>query len=306
MKILIFGCDGQLGTELLSQFQRTSINPLEIIALTLSGRDDLSGNFEEPEKVAETVHRVAPDVIINAAAYTAVDKAESDIERARLVNATAVGAIARAAKDIDALLIHYSTDYVFNGQGTTPFRENSPTGPLNVYGQTKLEGEKLVTDSGCRHFTFRTSWVYAAEGHNFIKAILKKAAEQPNLKVVNDQFGSPTAARLLAGCIIRILEQRNVNAPYGIYHLVAGGETTWFDYACFVVNEAHRLGFPLIATADNITPVSSQEFVTPAKRPTNSRLNTEKFAAAFGITLPDWREGVQEMLTDLKKQESLK
>lgn len=296
MKILLLGCDGQLGTEL----QRT-LSPLgTLIALGRHGQNGLCGNLEDQDGLAETIQSVRPDVIINAAAYTAVDKAETDLDKARAINATAPDTLAHEAAKIGAWLIHYSTDYVFDGEGDAPFTEKSKTAPLNVYGLTKLEGENAIRASGCKHLIFRTSWVYALHGHNFIKAIVKKALAQSQLNVVNDQYGAPTNAALLAECTATLLAKLR-DSQIGTYHLVASGETTWFDYARFIVDECHRLSLPLQATSETITPVSSSEFVTPARRPTNSRLNTEKFQTTFEITLPDWHDGVRTMLESYTK-----
>ncbi len=293
MNILLFGKTGQVGWEL-----QRALAPLgNVIAVDVSSTD-YCGDFSNPHGVAETVRRIRPDVIVNAAAHTAVDKAESEREFAELLNATSVAAIAREAAALNAWLIHYSTDYVFPGTGDKPWCENDETAPLNVYGETKLAGEKAVQQFCPKHLIFRTSWVYAGKGNNFAKTMLKLAKERETLSVINDQFGAPTGAELLADCTahaIRIAQQQPDVA--GLYHLVASGTTTWHAYAQLVFEQARKTGITL--AVNNVNAVSTEAFPTPAKRPHNSRLNTEKFQRTFGLVLPQWETGVKRMLEEL-------
>jgi dTDP-4-dehydrorhamnose reductase len=296
MRILLLGRNGQVGWEL-----QRSLAPLgEVVAL---GRDstDLCGDLAQPEALAATVRAVAPDVIVNAAAHTAVDKAESEPERAHLLNAEAVGVLAREAEALGAWLVHYSTDYVFDGSGAAPWTEDSPTGPLSVYGSSKLAGERLLQQHCPRHLIFRTSWVYGARGQNFAKTMLRLASERDRLTVVDDQFGAPTGAELLAD--VTALALRSVLAPggeplAGLYHLAAAGETSWHGYARFVVDFAQQRGLVLKATGEAVQAVPSSAFKVVAPRPANSRLDTRKLQAAFGLTLPHWQHGVARMLTE--------
>ncbi len=291
MTILLLGKGGQVGWEL-----QRALAPLgQIVA-----HDADTADFSQPDQVAALVQAVRPDVIVNAAAHTAVDKAESEPELARVINATTPGAIAQAAAKLGALLVHYSTDYVFDGSGTAARDEAAVTGPLSVYGQTKLEGEQLIAESGCRHLIFRTSWVYAARGGNFAKTMLRLAAERDALNVINDQIGAPTGADLLADVTahaIRIVRDRPELA--GLYHLVAGGETSWFDYARFVIEWARANGVAIKVAPEAIQPIATSAYPTPAKRPLNSRLATAKLQQAFGLTLPHWQAGVQRMLIEI-------
>jgi dTDP-4-dehydrorhamnose reductase len=242
---------------------------------------------------------VRPDVIVNAAAHTAVDKAESEPELARTINALAPATLAQAATKIGAWLVHYSTDYVFDGSGSAPWREADATGPLSVYGQTKLEGEQAVASTP-KHLILRTSWVYATRGGNFAKTMLRLAGEREALTVINDQFGAPTSAELLADVTAHALRQlQNQPELAGLYHCIASGETTWHGYAQFVLEHAAALGMPLKATADKVAPTATSSYPTPAKRPLNSRLDTGKLQAAFGLTLPHWQVGVARMLTEI-------
>lgn len=294
MKILLFGKNGQVGWEL-----QRSLAPLgELIALDSASRE-MCGDLADPAELARTVHKVAPDVIVNAAAYTAVDKAESEAELARTVNALAPGALAEEAMRANSLLIHYSTDYVFDGSGDQPWLESDATAPLNVYGATKLEGEQLIQQSGCRHLILRTSWVYGARGGNFIRTMLRLARERDSLNIIDDQIGTPTGADLLADVTahaIRTALQRPEVA--GLYHLVAGGETSWHGYARFVIDFAARSGIDIKVAQDAIKPVPSSAFPTPAKRPHNSRMDTAKLRQTFDLYLPAWEIGVERMLSE--------
>jgi len=293
MNILLFGKTGQVGWEL-----QRSLAPLgNLIAVDVHS-SEYCGDFSNPEGVAETVRRIKPDVIVNAAAHTAVDKAESEAEFAQLLNATSVEAIAKEAAKIGAWVVHYSTDYVFPGNGEKPWRETDATAPLNVYGETKLAGEKALQANCARHLIFRTSWVYAGKGNNFAKTMLRFAKERTEMSVINDQFGAPTGAELLADCTahaIRVaLKQPDVA---GLYHLVASGVTTWHDYAALVFDEARKAGIELAITSLNAVPTSA--YPTPARRPNNSRLNTDKFQQNFDLVLPAWETGVKRMLAEL-------
>jgi dTDP-4-dehydrorhamnose reductase len=276
-----------------------ALSPLgEIIALDRAGAGSLCGDFTNLEGLADTVRQLAPDVIVNAAAYTAVDKAESEPELAGIINARAPGVLARAAKSLDAWLVHYSTDYVFNGSGTQAWREEDPTAPLSVYGLTKLEGEQAIRALGGRHIILRTSWVYGARGSNFARTMLRLARERDRLTVIDDQIGAPTGADLLADVsahLIRTAQQRPEVG--GLYHLAAAGETSWHGYASFVLDFARRSGVQL--KADAIAPVPTSAFPTAARRPHNSRLDTARLREMFDLTLPHWQTGVARMLTEI-------
>ena len=295
MKILLLGKNGQVGWEL-----QRSLAPLgEVLALDRHSTEHC-GDLSQPERLAKTVLAWQPQVIVNAAAHTAVDKAESEPDLARCLNATAPAALAQAAAQTGALLVHYSTDYVFNGQGESPWQEDDATGPLSVYGQTKREGEQAIVASGCAHLIFRTSWVYAARGGNFAKTMLRLAAERERLTVIDDQFGAPTGADLIADVTSHAI-RASLQQPAlgGLYHLVAGGETTWHGYASHVIAQARLLQPGLALKVSDIAPVPTSAFPTPAQRPLNSRLNTHKLQQAFGLTLPPWQQGVDRMLTEV-------
>ena len=297
MKILLLGKGGQVGWEL-----QRSLAPLgEVIALEFDSTDHC-GDFTDLAGLAETVRKVAPDVIVNAAAHTAVDKAESEPELVRTINALAPGVLADEAEKLGAWLIHYSTDYVFNGSGTTPWKETDATGPLGVYGQTKLEGEQAVARC-TRHLIFRTSWVYAARGANFAKTMLRLAKERDQLKVIADQIGAPTGAELLADVTAHAIRTVQIRPDgqklAGLYHLAAAGETSWHGYAQFVIERAQALGETLKAGPNNVLPITTADYPTPAQRPANSRLDTTKLRTTFGLHLPDWRVAVERMLAEV-------
>ena len=293
MNILLFGKTGQVGWEL-----QRALAPLgNLIAVDVHSKE-YCGDFSNPEGIAETVRAIKPDVIVNAAAHTAVDKAESEPDFARLLNATSVEAIAKEAAKIDAWVVHYSTDYVFPGDGETAWRETDSTAPLNVYGETKLEGEKALQAHCPKHLIFRTSWVYATRGANFAKTMLRLAGEKEALSIINDQHGAPTGAELLADCTaIAIREEQRNRAVAGTYHLVASGETSWAEYAEFVFEVARSHGAELAIKA--VSGIPTTAYPTPAKRPLNSRLSNEKFQRVFGVTLPDWRQGVARVVTEV-------
>lgn len=298
MKILLLGRNGQVGWEL----QRALSVLGEVVALgsdTTKNPGELCGDFTDLAGLEQTVLRVQPDVIVNAAAHTAVDKAESEPELAQTINALAPAVLAQAATKTGAWLVHYSTDYVFDGSGSMPWKETDATAPLSVYGQTKLEGERAVASTP-KHLILRTSWVYAARGGNFAKTMLRLAGERESLAVINDQFGAPTSAELLADVTAHALRQLQIQpALAGTYHCTAGGETTWHGYAQFVLAQAQALGMTLKAGPAQVAPTPTSSYPTPAKRPLNSRLNTHKLQAAFGLTLPHWQVGVARMLTEI-------
>ena len=295
MKILLLGCQGQVGWEL----QRSLAVLGQVVALARDSQD-LCGDMAQPERMAATVQALRPDVIVNAAAHTAVDRAEGEPDLARLLNATTPGVLAREAQAINALLVHYSTDYVFDGSGTAARDEQYPTAPVSVYGQTKLEGEQQIQASGCRHLIFRTSWVYAARGGNFAKTMLRLAQERETLTVVNDQFGAPTGADLLADVTAHAIRHVAQHPQHlGLYHCVAAGETTWHAYAQWVVETARQLQPELALRVRAIEPVASDAFPTAARRPHNSRLDTTKLQTQLGLRLPHWQQGVRRMLQEI-------
>ena len=297
MKILLLGKNGQVGQALVRALAPLA-GPGELVALDRSNGGDLASL----QALAETVRQWRPQVIVNAAAYTAVDKAESEPDQARLVNALAPEVLAKEAQALGAWLVHYSTDYVFDGSGSRPWLEIDATAPLNVYGQTKLEGERLIQAHCTRHLIFRTSWVYAAHGSNFAKTMLKLAQERERLTVIDDQWGAPTGAELLANVTANAISQISLEGNEslaGLYHLAAGGETTWHQYASHVIGRAKTLRPDLPWAVQDIAPVPSSAFVTAARRPHNSRLDTRKLQAAFGINLPGWQQGVDDMLAQV-------
>jgi dTDP-4-dehydrorhamnose reductase len=295
MNILLFGKGGQVGWEL----QRSLSVLGNVTALDFNSQEHC-GDFSNPAGLADTVRALRPDVIVNAAAHTAVDKAESEPELARTLNATAPGVLAEEAARLGAWLVHYSTDYVFDGSGSRPWVETDTPAPLSVYGRTKLEGEQLIQQSGAQHLILRTSWVYAARGGNFAKTMLRLAQERERLTVIDDQWGAPTGADLLADVTahaIRQLQARPQDA--GLYHLVAGGETNWHSYAKYVLAQAQQAQPAIQLKASEVAPVPTSAFPTPAVRPHNSRLNTHKLQATFGLTLPHWQQGVARMLQEV-------
>lgn len=296
LKILLFGCNGQVGSEL----QKTLPALGDVVALDVDSAEHC-GDFTKPDDIAGTIRRIRPDVIVNAAAYTAVDRAESEAELAFLVNAETPAVLAREAERIGAWLIHYSTDYVFDGSGERPWQESDAPNPLNVYGASKLEGERNIAAACSRYVILRTSWVYAAQGGNFARTMLRLAQERESLSVVDDQIGAPTGARLLARLTADVIPKAMQNPGLsGLYHAVAAGETSWYGYARFVIGGARQRGVAIKVSDENVRPVTSSQFPTPAKRPANSRLDTSKLEQAFGIKLPDWQTGVAEMLDDIR------
>ena len=294
MKILLFGKGGQVGWEL-----QRSLAPLgELVALDHDSRE-LCGNFSDLAGIAATVRTVSPDVIVNAAAHTAVDKAESEPQLARTLNTLAPGVLADEAQKIGAWLVHYSTDYVFDGSGDTPWRESDPVGPLSVYGQTKREGELAVARCA-RHLIFRTSWVFAARGANFAKTMLRLARERESLNVIADQIGAPTGAELLADVTAHALRmvQRSPELA-GLYHLAADGETSWHGFACHVLEYARAKGREFTVVPGAVKAIATADYPTMARRPLNSRLDTSRVRETFGLYLPDWKIGVDRMLDEI-------
>ncbi len=297
MRILLLGKNGQVGWEL-----QRSLAPLgEVLALDRDSKQ-YCGDLSKPDQLAQTVLDFKPTFIVNAAAHTAVDKAESEPELARVLNTEAPAALAKAAAQVGAWFIHYSTDYVYDGSGSHARQEGEGTGPLSVYGQTKREGEKAIVASGCKYLIFRTSWVYGARGGNFAKTMLRLAQERDKLTVINDQHGAPTGADLIADvtahAIRRVLNTQNISFS-GVYHLVASGETTWHGYASHVITQAKAIKPELPFKAAEVAAVPTSAFPTPAKRPLNSRLCTTKLQQAFGLALPPWQQGVDRMLAEI-------
>jgi len=291
-KLLLFGANGQLGWTFR---QHLPAEQLTVI-------DRQTADLAHPEAIRAAIRTHRPDIILNAAAYTAVDKAQSEPELARQINATAPGVMAEEAQALGACLVHFSTDYVFAGQGTRPYKETDPTGPLSVYGQTKLAGELAVQQACDRHLIFRTSWVVGEHGGNFMKTMLRLAAERDSLRVVADQYGVPTSAKLLvqyslmavSHCLQSEVEQQA--APWGLYHLVPAGETTWHAYAQHVIGLAHAQGLMLKARPEAVHPIRTEDYPLPAPRPQNSRLSTEKFERTFGVTLPPWQPSLPPVM----------
>lgn len=294
MKILLLGKNGQVGWEL-----QRALAPLgELVALDRHPVGSLSGDLSDLDALRATIRQVKPDVIVNAAAYTAVDKAESDIELADRVNGLATQVMAQEAATLGAWLVHYSTDYVFSGEGLTPWRETDAVSPVNHYGASKLAGEQAIVASGCKHLIFRTSWVYAARGNNFAKTMLRLAKDRETLGVIADQIGAPTGAELIADVTAQAIGQVLLRPELaGLYHLAAAGEVSWHGYASHVIDFAKANGEALAVTA--INPIDTTAYPTPARRPLNSRLDTQKLRDNFSLHLPDWQSGVTRMLREV-------
>ena len=295
MNILLFGKSGQVGWEL----QRSLSVLGHVTALDFDSQDHC-GDFSNPDGIAQAVRALNPDVIVNAAAHTAVDKAESEPELAQLLNATTPGVLAEEAARLNAWLVHYSTDYVFDGSGSRPWVETDRPAPLSVYGRTKWEGEQRIQQSGAKHLILRTSWVYAARGGNFAKTMLRLAQERERLTVIDDQWGAPTGADLLADVTahaIRHLQARPQDG--GLYHCVAAGETNWNLYAKEVLAQVALAQPAIKLKATEVAPVPTSAFPTPAARPHNSRLDTARLRNTFGLTLPPWQQGVARMLREI-------
>lgn len=294
MKILVTGKNGQVGFEL-----QRALAPLgEVVAV---GYTDC--NLADVEAIRELVRCVAPDVIVNPAAYTSVDKAEADEAIAFAVNTLAPRVLGEEAARLGALVVHFSTDYVFNGSKDGRYSEDDQPDPQSVYGSTKYAGELALAKANPRHLIMRTSWVVGAHGGNFAKTMLRLAAERERLNVVADQFGAPTSAALLADLAAHVVRQYQSEGadgfPYGTYHVAASGETSWYDYARFVIGEALAAGKTLKASPDAVMPLTTSQYPTPAKRPANSRLDTLRFQKTFGLRLPPWQESVSHVLQQI-------
>lgn len=295
MKILLLGKNGQVGWEL-----QRALAPLgELVALDRLRQDGLCGDLADLDGLRQTIRSLKPDVLVNAAAYTAVDKAESEPERALLINSTAPQVMAQEMQRLNGRLLHNSTDYVFNGGGVQPWKENDQPRPLNHYGLSKWQGEQAIAQSGCKYLIFRTSWVYATRGANFAKTMLRLAAERDQLSVLADQFGAPTGVELIADVTAYALRCVNSNpALAGVYHLAAAGEVSWHGYASFVIEQARVAGHDL--AVKSIAAISTSDYPTPAQRPLNSRLDCGKLCDAFDLKMPDWQVGVTRMLREIE------
>ena len=293
MTFLLLGANGQVGNEL-----RRSLAAMgEVVPTTRSGQLPDGGrceiaDFDRPDTLVELVERIQPTVVINAAAYTAVDKAEDDIEAAFRANAEAPGVLARACADRGIPFVHYSTDYVFDGQGTRPYREDDATSPLGVYGASKLAGEEAVREAGGRHVILRTAWVYGQYGHNFLRTMLRVGTDRDELRVVADQSGTPTPASLIADVTVELLRQQTEVS--GTFHLTPRGETSWHGFAEAIFDDAVAQG--VLARAPRVLAITTADYPTRAKRPSYSRLDVGKLEQQLGRPLPDWRTGLQQVL----------
>lgn len=300
MKILLLGKNGQVGWEL-----QRALQPLgQVIALDRTQNEEgLSGDLADFDAITQAIHVIDPDVVINAAAYTAVDKAETDQSNADLINHLALKHLAELCKKQNILLVHYSTDYVFNGEGIKPWSEDDQTNPVNLYGHTKRLGEQAIEQIGCAFINFRTCWVYGSHGHNFIKTMLKLAANREELSVIHDQIGAPTGAALIADVtaqalrVYQLSSSQQQNLLCGHYHLAASGQCSWFDYANFIFDYAKQHGQML--AIQKVNAIGTIDYPTPAKRPLNSRLNTQKLQSQFKIHLPHWKVGVAQVLEEI-------
>jgi dTDP-4-dehydrorhamnose reductase len=296
MKFLLLGKNGQVGWEL-----QRALAPLG----TVIAADRTQADLANPESLRAFVASIAPDCIVNAAAYTGVDQAESDIELANTINAESVKVLGEETLRLNAWLIHYSTDYVFDGNKKTPYLESDAVNPLSVYGQSKLQGEQYIQASGCKYLIFRTSWVFSAHGSNFVKSMLRLAKQRESLNIVADQFGAPTSAELIADvtalCFNQIMIKNEgfSKDKKGIYHLVSGGEASWHTFAQFIISQALDMGADLKTMPSNIFPISTAEYPVPATRPKNSRLSTDKLQQTFSLHLPQWQSYVDRMLTEI-------
>ncbi len=293
MKILLLGGNGQVGTEL-----QRSLAPLGAVVIAtrtgtlVDGAGCETADFDAPDRLPALIERVAPDVVVNAAAYTAVDRAEDDRDAAFRANAEAPDAIARACAMCDARLVHYSTDYVFDGSATRPYREDDATSPLGVYGASKLAGEHAIQASGAEHLILRTAWVYASHGKNFLLTMLRLGADRDELRVVADQIGSPTSAALIADTTTQLLKAPS--APLGVFHLTATGQTSWHGFADAIFDRAVVTG--RLSRRPRVTPITTQDYPTPAQRPAYSVLDCSRLQAIDGITLPTWQQALAHVL----------
>lgn len=288
-KILCTGISGQVGQEL----QQTLINSGSIIAV---GRNEL--DLSEPESIRQIINKIEPDVIINAAAYTAVDKAETELELAKAINGTAPTIMAQEAQKLGATLVHISTDYVFDGQKNTPYLEDDPTNPIGAYGQSKLLGEEGVRQNCTNHIILRTAWVYGSRGHgNFVKTMLRLGAEREKIRVVADQVGTPTWSKDIAVAITQLVAALESGASFGTYHFTNSGVTSWYDFAVAIFEEAKQIGFPI--KVERVVPITTADYPTPAKRPAYSVLSNGKIAKTLGNYAPHWRQSLRQMLAEL-------
>jgi dTDP-4-dehydrorhamnose reductase len=298
MKILLLGKNGQIGWEL----QRALAPLSELVALDRSGADGLCGDLSDLNGLRQTIRRVAPDVVVNAAAYTAVDKAENDVEQAYLLNTHAVETIAQEVYALGGWLVHYSTDYVFDGHGATAWRESDVPHPLNIYGASKLQGEQAIQASGCRHLIFRTSWVYGMWGGNFVKTILRLAAERERLTIIDDQIGAPTGADLIADITAHALRCAIARPELaGLYHLAASGQTSWHGYADLIIRHAKQSQGDRELIVQVVDPIPAALYSVPAQRPLNSRLDTGKLCESFMLQMPKWQKGVMRMVQEIER-----
>ena len=299
-KILLLGANGQVGYAL-----QTTLKPLGEVVCCTRAELDLSTLASQPGSLDELVQRVKPTIIVNASAYTAVDRAEAEPEMAVLLNAQAIGMLGAAAQKLGACVVHFSTDYVFDGTKAGAYQESDQTNPLSAYGRSKLEGERALARECPHHLIFRTSWVVGAHGGNFLKTMLKFAQEREALRIVSDQQGAPTSANLLAQTtadILRVMAGQPATDPrWGVYNLVAAGQTNWHAYASYVIAQARELGWPIKIKDEAITPILTADYPVAATRPLNSVLDTTKVRQAFGLNLPDWRVGVDEVLQTLSR-----
>ncbi len=305
MKILLTGKNGQVGYELVRHLAATHH---ELVSVGTADCD-----LSKPAAIRDLIQTVTPDLLINPAAYTAVDRAESEPDLAKAINADAPKVMANELKKTGGLLIHFSTDYVFDGHKTTPYNELDAPNPQSVYGLTKLKGEQAITASGVAHIILRTSWVFGSHGNNFLKTMLRLAAERDELRVVNDQFGAPTSARFLAQTVTQMLgrlgpekagnqEAADRDALIGLYQCSCSGRTSWYDYAKFAIELAHKNGAKLKLPADKLIPIPSSEYPTPAARPINSVLDNTKLEETFRIRRPDWQSEVEQAIQALNWQ----
>lgn len=309
IKLLVTGANGQVGHELLRTFAGFS-REREIIPATRSGALEDGTPCEildlaDFDALTKTLDRIAPDIIINAAAYTAVDRAEDEAELAQRINGEALGVLGAWAKQHAARIIHYSTDYVFDGRADRPYREDDATHPVSVYGRSKLAGELALRESGARHLIFRTAWVYAARGQNFLRTMLRVGAERDTLRVVDDQIGAPTPARLIADITAQVMVQwlaDETAARAGVYHLVASGQTSWCGFARAIFERAQTAG--LIERAPTVQAIRTDEYPTKATRPAWSVLDTGKLREAFGVALPDWKEALGDVMREFANPHS--
>ena len=295
MKILLLGSNGQVGWYL-----QKCLAPLGDLKVCNLG----DVNFNNLNNLQKTVRDFCPDIIVNAAAYTDVDKAESEINEAFQVNFNALDLLAREAKLIDAWLIHYSTDYVFDGKKLDPYHEKDKTNPKSIYGKSKLQGENAIIESNCKYLILRTCWLYSIRGRNFLKTILNLAKEKSELRIVNDQIGAPTSAEMVANvtslCIYKIIQDRALSHDIsGVYHLASSGRASWYDFAKHTLYQAQKCGDIFLANPENIIGINSSELLLPAKRPLNSLLNSDKLCKTFNLQLPSWEVTLDKLIKEL-------